>query len=400
MTFESLAWIVGSGSLANVASFTPGSVGVTQATNALALDICCNVPKSTTIAYSTTQQLVTTAWNVLFAAILVVSVFGWTGGRALVDDLVRGREGAGGRAEGGAQAQEGREESPEGGVTATRRFPRGVGRLAAGVGGVFEPIAEDALDRSLAGPLPEALARSLIEHRVLERVVDELLASPEFRASIVATLEREEIEGLVGEVLRSPSTERLLGEAMTSPAVRGALTRQTTTAGEALVARLRAGHRTGDASVDRLTGRRDPPTAWAGIATRGVGLVVDALLVNLVFLAVVGTITLIASLTLGLGHGALEGALAGAGWLVVQAAYFAGFWSPTGATPGQVLVAVGVRHDGRPPGFLRSVVRVVGLWLAIAPLLLGFVPALFDRRRRALQDFLAGTTVVDLTAVE
>lgn len=273
-------------------------------------------------------------------------------------------------------------------MTAVRRFPRGVGRL-------FEPIAEDALDRSLAGPLPEALARSLIEHRVLERVVDELLASPEFRASLVATLEREEVEALAADVLRSPATERLLGQAMTSPAIHNALTRQTLTAGEALLSRLRRGTRAGDAAVDRLVRRADRPNAWAGVVTRGLGLVVDAMLVNLVFLAIVGSITLIASLALGTGHGWLEGVLAGAGWLVVQAAYFAGFWSVAGATPGQALVAVGVRHDGRAPGFVRSVIRVVGLWLAVAVLLLGFVPALFDRRRRALQDFLAATTVVD-----
>lgn len=90
VTFESMAWVVGSGSLANVASFTPGAVGITQATNALALDICCNVPNSTAIAYSTTQQLVTTAWNVLFAVILVILVFGWTGGKALVSTSYEG----------------------------------------------------------------------------------------------------------------------------------------------------------------------------------------------------------------------------------------------------------------------------------------------------------------------
>jgi uncharacterized membrane protein YbhN (UPF0104 family) len=84
VTFESITWIMGSGSLANVVSFTPGSVGITQATNALALDVCCNVPKSTAVAYSTGQQLITTAWNILFATILVVVVFGWTGGRQLV----------------------------------------------------------------------------------------------------------------------------------------------------------------------------------------------------------------------------------------------------------------------------------------------------------------------------
>ena len=90
VTFESICWIVGSGSLANVASFTPGSVGVTQATNALALDICCHVPKNTTIAYSTAQQLITTAWNILFATLMVILVFGWTGGKLLVTQSYAG----------------------------------------------------------------------------------------------------------------------------------------------------------------------------------------------------------------------------------------------------------------------------------------------------------------------
>jgi uncharacterized membrane protein YbhN (UPF0104 family) len=84
VTFESITWVVGSGSLANVASFTPGAVGITQATNALALKTCCHVPNDTAVAYSTAQQLITTAWNVAFGTLLVVLVFGWTGGRELV----------------------------------------------------------------------------------------------------------------------------------------------------------------------------------------------------------------------------------------------------------------------------------------------------------------------------
>ena len=43
VTFESIMWVTGSGSLANTVSFTPGAVGITQATNALALDTCCDV---------------------------------------------------------------------------------------------------------------------------------------------------------------------------------------------------------------------------------------------------------------------------------------------------------------------------------------------------------------------
>jgi len=84
VTFESIFWVVGSGSLANVASFTPGAVGVTQATNALALKTCCDVQNSVAVDYSTAQQLITTAWNQIVAIVLVLWVFGWTGGKQLV----------------------------------------------------------------------------------------------------------------------------------------------------------------------------------------------------------------------------------------------------------------------------------------------------------------------------
>ena len=86
VTFDSIMWVFGSGSLANVASFTPGAIGVTQATNALALRTCCNVPQSQAIDFSTAQQLITTAWNQAVAIVLVCWVFGWTGGRQLVGE--------------------------------------------------------------------------------------------------------------------------------------------------------------------------------------------------------------------------------------------------------------------------------------------------------------------------
>ena len=84
VTFESVMWVVGSGSLANVTSFTPGAVGITQATNALALDECCNVPNQQAVDYSTAQQLITTAWNQVVAIVLVCVVFGWRGGKQIV----------------------------------------------------------------------------------------------------------------------------------------------------------------------------------------------------------------------------------------------------------------------------------------------------------------------------
>ena len=53
-----------------------------------------------------------------------------------------------------------------------------------------------------------------------------------------------------------------------------------------------------------------------------------------------------------------------------------------------------VDPSGFPPGLGRSLVRLAGLALAILLVFTGFLPALVDDRRRALQDFLAGTVVL------
>ena len=43
---------------------------------------------SNATAYSASQQLITSAWNVVFAVILVSWVFGWSGGKDLVSELI------------------------------------------------------------------------------------------------------------------------------------------------------------------------------------------------------------------------------------------------------------------------------------------------------------------------
>ena len=49
---------------------------------------------------------------------------------------------------------------------------------------------------------------------------------------------------------------------------------------------------------------------------------------------------------------------------------------------------------GGPPSIGRSLVRFVGLVLAIIPLFAGFIPVLFTERRRGLPDWLANTVVL------
>ena len=84
VTFGSVMSVLGSNQLANLLSFTPGGVGVNQAFNAFALDSYTS--STTATAYSIGQQLITTAFNVVFAVVLICMVFGWSGGSKLVKD--------------------------------------------------------------------------------------------------------------------------------------------------------------------------------------------------------------------------------------------------------------------------------------------------------------------------
>jgi uncharacterized membrane protein YbhN (UPF0104 family) len=83
VSFHNVATVTASNSISNSVSATPGGVGVTQAMNSAALS--GSTSASTATAYSIGQQLVITAWDVLFAVILVSWVFGWSGGKALVE---------------------------------------------------------------------------------------------------------------------------------------------------------------------------------------------------------------------------------------------------------------------------------------------------------------------------
>lgn len=82
-TFHDIATVTASNSISNTLSATPGGVGVTQALNSVALSGTTDAATAT--AYSISQQLVTSAWNVVFAVIMVSWVFGWRGGKDLVE---------------------------------------------------------------------------------------------------------------------------------------------------------------------------------------------------------------------------------------------------------------------------------------------------------------------------
>jgi phosphatidyl-myo-inositol alpha-mannosyltransferase len=83
VTLHTVMTVAGGNSLANVVSVTPGGAGVNQAVNSATLTRE-DVDRETALAYSAGQQLITTAWSVGLAVVLVAIVFGWAGGKRLV----------------------------------------------------------------------------------------------------------------------------------------------------------------------------------------------------------------------------------------------------------------------------------------------------------------------------
>jgi uncharacterized RDD family membrane protein YckC len=142
-------------------------------------------------------------------------------------------------------------------------------------------------------------------------------------------------------------------------------------------------------------------TEWQyeGLVTRSIAFAIDAAIVDLVAIVVAGAVAL-ALTVLSIPEDSLDAVLiafGGALFLAWSVGCFVTFWSTTGQTPGSRLMRIKVcaAADGGVLRPRRAALRFAGLVLAAIPLLAGFLPILFDERRRGLHDMLAGTVVVE-----
>ena len=141
----------------------------------------------------------------------------------------------------------------------------------------------------------------------------------------------------------------------------------------------------------------DEGTPYEGLVTRAHAFAVDAAVINLAA-AGVGVVVGLALSIFDIPqtfHDFLLG-LGGLAWVVWTIAYFVSFWSGTGQTPGNRLLRIRVcdARDRTPLRPRRSFMRLVYLMLAAIPMLAGFLPILFDSRRRGVHDMLARSVVI------
>jgi len=259
------------------------------------------------------------------------------------------------------------------------------------------PEIARVIDRALGGSLPEEMARSVVRHRVLERVVAELASSGELERLLNAALASPRTIELTDKVLASDETQHALRQVASSPEVREAIAKQTTGFAEEIVGGVRSAALRFDNQVEHSVQRHDRAggSVFAGIVTRALALATDAIVITVLYTIVIGVISMVASLVGGLRPQWLVGVLLAAHWILVGGAYFVLFWSAAGQTPGMRLLRLRVRTtEGGGLSVVRSMVRFIGLVLSIIPMFVGFIPVLFTKRRRGLADFLAGTVVV------
>src|SRR6516162_148872 len=116
-------------------------------------------------------------------------------------------------------------EDDEGGLTsllgrAGAAAMRPMHRVARSGREALNDEAERAIDGVMAGPLPEAIGRAIVEHRVIERAVAEAMNAKPAEGPEVG---QQQIGEIARQAIESPATTELVDSVVHSPAFKKAL---------------------------------------------------------------------------------------------------------------------------------------------------------------------------------
>jgi len=141
---------------------------------------------------------------------------------------------------------------------------------------------------------------------------------------------------------------------------------------------------------------------YAGFVSRGLSFAVDVLVIIIVFdiglHAIEYLINVVSGSTFQFSDHPVVADVLLAVWGLSYMAYGL---SHGGRTIGMALFALkAVRADGSQLGTGRAIARTLAFPISLAFILIGFLPILLGRQRRALHDLIAGTAIVYLWDVE
>ncbi|HVW48361.1 MAG TPA: RDD family protein [Solirubrobacterales bacterium] len=279
---------------------------------------------------------------------------------------------------------------------------RGAGAVgrATGIDKAVEMAAEEAIVSAVESEAVERALARVLEGPVLEEAVQGALESAAVKQALIEALDSELVDEIWRRLLASQQTQQLVERIAEAPEVRAAIASQGVGLLDDIGRQIAKVARDLDNTLESVARRilfrrrRPLPTNRAGIVTRGLAFLIDAVIVNLSFTVLAGAATLIVTFFGGSGEGVPRGAIAVGSffWLVVVGAYLAGFWGLEGQTPGMRFL--GIRLSERRLPFGRAVRRLIGLGLSIVTFGIGFLGIVFGESRRGWADRMAGTEVV------
>jgi hypothetical protein len=117
------------------------------------------------------------------------------------------------------------------------------------------PEVARAMDRVLAGPLAEQIARSLARHRVIERMAAEIVATADVDKAVADALDSRLVIELTDRILLSPEMQRAVEHLASAPELRRALAEQSSGLAEDMVDGLRQRSESMDENAERTVRR-------------------------------------------------------------------------------------------------------------------------------------------------
>jgi uncharacterized RDD family membrane protein YckC len=148
-----------------------------------------------------------------------------------------------------------------------------------------------------------------------------------------------------------------------------------------------------------------PGVEFAPHGGRLVAYIIDSIIIGFIItlLLVIGSVVLVGGSTVVDGRVTSVSAGATGVFLLLLLLstligffYFPFFWARGGQTPGMRPFSLRVvkDSDGTRIGWGTAILRLIGMWVAVAVLYIGLIWIFVDKRRRGWQDLIAGTVVV------
>jgi uncharacterized RDD family membrane protein YckC len=264
-----------------------------------------------------------------------------------------------------------------------------------------EVVAEEAIVRAAQSEAVERALERILAGPMVERAVEDAVSSPNVERALREALDSEMVDHLWQQLLTSEEVEQLFVRIGDAPELRAAIAAQ----GSGLVRDVGIGARhltqRADDLVERVIRRvfrrpaRTGPSRHAGLASRGLAFLIDAVIINITFLALSGLVAFLISTLTDSGDASTGVLVAGAGlWLAGWALYLTSFWALAGQTPGMNFVGLQLDSDvGRRIGFRLALRRLLGLAAAVIPLGAGLLAVALNTARRGWQDRIGKTDV-------